>query len=120
MVPFHNNGHLLRHLLRNQINFNTVLSSNRQIVEHAVSLLKGRWRKLKYLDHLDVKLMVKIIVGACVFHNFCLVNDDFDDVYFLDEEHDDDDDNDAAAVGPQHGNRTAEQKRQHLVNIVAQ
>ena len=114
MVPFRNNGHLLQ----GQRNFNTVLSSNRQIVERAVSLLKGRWRKLKYLDHLDVKLMVKIIVGACVLHNFCLVNDDFDDVYFLDEEHDDDDDDDA--IIHEHGNRTAEQKRQHLVNIVAQ
>ncbi|XP_028402149.1 putative nuclease HARBI1 [Dendronephthya gigantea] len=116
MVPFRNNGHLPL----NQVNFNRVLSSNRQIVERAVSLLKGRWRKLKYLDHLAVKLMVEIIMGACVLHNLCLVNDDFDNIYFLDDETDDiDNDDDNNAVGLEDGDRPAEQKRQHLVKIVA-
>lgn len=116
MTPFRNNGHLLA----NQIRFNKVLSSSRQIVERSLSLLKGRWRKLSHLNHSSVKLMTKIIMGACtcVLHNFALVQDDFDESYFLeDDDNDDDDDFSACDSFPQ--NRPAEQKRQYLLNLVA-
>ena len=86
MTPFRNNGHLLA----NRIRFNKVLSSCRQIVERSISLLKGRWRKLSYLNHSSVMLMTKIIMGACVLHNFALVHDDFDANYFLEDDDDDD------------------------------
>lgn len=35
------------------------------------SLLKGRWRKLRYLDCLDLVIAVQIISAACVLHNYC-------------------------------------------------
>ena len=114
MTPFRNNGHLLA----NRIRFNKVLSSCRQIVERSISLLKGRWRKLSYLNHSSVMLMTKIIMGACVLHNFALVHDDFDANYFL-EDDDDDDDDDFSASDSFPRNRPAEQKRQHLLNLVA-
>lgn len=47
------------------------------------SLLKGRWRKLRYLDCLDLVIAVQIISAACVLHNYCLLHDDFDVGYFL-------------------------------------
>ena len=106
------------HLLANQIRFNKVLSSSRQIVERSISLLKGRWRKLSHLNHSSVKLMTKIIMGACVLHNFALVHDDFDESYFL-EDDDDDDDEDFSGCDSFPRNRPAEQKRQHLLNLVA-
>lgn len=78
-------------------------------------MLKGRWRKLKYIDHLDLELAVKIIIAACVLHNFCLVNDDFDNNYFLPPD-DGNDDNQQIHDGVDDG--AAVQKRQHLMNIV--
>ena len=112
MTPFRNNGHLLP----NQLLFNNTLSSSRQIVERAISLLMGRWRKLGHLNHLSVKLMTKIIMGACVLHNFTLIYDDFDESYFLD---DDDGDNDHDVHDGNCRDRTAELKCQHLSNIIA-
>ena len=64
------------------------------------------------MDHSDLKLEVEVIIAACVLHNFCLVNDDFNDGYFLDGE---DEDGDAEHQYP---DARAEQKRAHLMNIV--
>ena len=118
MTPFRNNGHLLP----NQLLFN----NTRQIVERAISLLKGRWRKLGHLNHLSVKLMTEIIMGAYVLHNFTLIHDDFDESFILVDDDDDDDDddgddgdNDDDVHDSNCRDRTAELKRQHLSNIIA-
>ena len=109
ITPFRNNGHLTAQQLR----FNRALSKLRQKIERAISLLKGRWRKLLPLDHLDVELEVYIIVAACVLHNFCLLHDDFDDMYMHDGLDDDDHD------GHHHpADGRAEVKRTHLMQIV--
>ena len=86
MVPYRDNGHLTRQ----QIRFNEALSSQRQVIERAIGLLKGRWRKLQYLNLLSVKHMTIFIMAACVLHNFCLINDDFDEAYFLCDDDDSD------------------------------
>ena len=67
--------------------------------------------KAKPLNHSSVKQMTKIIMGACVLHNFALVHDDFLE--------DDDDDDDFGGCDGFPRNRPAEQKRQHLLNLVA-
>ncbi|KAK2547511.1 Zinc transporter 6, partial [Acropora cervicornis] len=90
ITPYRDNGHLTAHQKR----FN-----------------RGDG-KLLFLDHLDLELEVNIIIAACVLHNFCLLNDDFDDGYFLDG---DNEDNDAEQRYP---DARAEQKRTHLMNIV--
>ena len=65
------------------------------------------------------KLMTKIVMGACVLHNFTLLHDDFDESYFLDYDDDDDDnDNDDDGHDSTCRDRTAELKRQHLSNII--
>ena len=79
ITPYRDNGHLTRQQKR----FNRVLSSLRQKVERAIGLLKGRWRKLLYLDHLDLRLAVHLIISACVLHNFCIIHDDFYDGYMM-------------------------------------
>lgn len=114
MVPYKDNGHLTDR----QIYFNTVLSSVRQVVERSIRLLKGRWRKLHYVDHLNMKLLVQLTMAACVLHNACLLHDDFDEGYMLDA----DDDNDGNGDGggnnevnaPQDGNN----KRNRLTNEI--
>ena len=53
-----------------------------------------------------------------MLHNFALVHDDFDESYFLEDDGDDDDDDFIGCDGfPR--NRPAEQKRQHLLHLVA-
>lgn len=113
ITPFRDNGHLT---LR-QKQFNTALSAIRQKVERSFSLLKGRWRKLQYLDHLDLVMAVQIITATCVLHNYCLLHDDFDDGYFLPGHADGGgaDDGSEQQGPPDHG---AAQKRVHLMNIV--
>jgi len=83
-------------------------------VERSISLLKGRWRKLLFLDHLDLELAVHVIIAACVLHNFCLLHDDFDDGYMGD----DDDGNEDDDPGHHLPDGRAEQKRTHLMNVV--
>lgn len=62
-----------------------------------------------------MELEVYIIVVACVLHNFCLLHNDFDDMYMHDEPDDDFDDHD----GHHHpADGRAEARRTHLVNIV--
>lgn len=83
-------------------------------MERSISLLKGRWRKLLFLDHLDLELAVHVIIAACVLHNFCLLHDDFDDGYMRDDDDGDEDDD----PGHHLPDGRAEQKRTHLMNIV--
>ena len=67
-------------------------------MERAIGLLKGRWRKLQYLE----RFSAKVIMAACVLHNMRLLHDDFDECYFL---HDDDGADDRS------GDRAAQLKR---------
>ena len=84
-------------------------------MEHAIGLLKGRWRKLLYLDHLHERFSAKIIVGACVLHNKCPLHDDFDESNFL---NDNDDDDEHESSDDRRGDRAAQLKRNQLMNIV--
>lgn len=89
----------------------------RQVVECAFGLLKGRWRKLLYIDHLDVKFATTVIMAPCVLHNFCLIHDDFDEKYFsLEDEDNNAGNDDGFRMGGQQ--REAELKRNHLMHIV--
>ena len=97
------------------LQISNVLSSSRQVVERAVGLLKGRWMKLMHLNHLSVKLMTEIVMGACVLHNFALV----DENYFLEDDDDNGgDDDEITSCDNNDRDRTAEQKRQHLLNHI--
>lgn len=60
MTPFRDNGHLTA----NHSRFNSRFSSVRQTVERCNMLLKGRWRKLQFLDHLDMERMVLCTISV--------------------------------------------------------
>jgi len=60
MTPFKDTGHLTVAQLR----YNTKLSSIRSVIERAFGRLKGKFRRLKYLDIKDIDLGKKIIAAA--------------------------------------------------------
>lgn len=63
-----------------QKNFNTVLSSKRSVIERAFALLKGRFRRLKFLDMNVDKMIPYVIIACTVLHNICLDGIDENDV----------------------------------------
>lgn len=44
----------------------------RQVIERAFVLLKGRFRRLKYLHMSVADLIPYVILACCVLHNLCL------------------------------------------------
>lgn len=68
LVPFRDNGHLTS----SEKKYNFVHSSTRVAIEHCFGLLKGKFRKLKFLDANKTSLVPVIIVSCCVLHNFIL------------------------------------------------
>jgi len=67
-VPFRDNG-----LLDNRKKkFNKALSSARVAIERSFGLLKGRFRRLKFLDMRRVDLIPQVIIACCVLHNICI------------------------------------------------
>ena len=67
--------------------------------------------------------MVHLILASCVLHNYCLLKDDFDEGYFLDNDDGDDSNGSDASNYPtprgRDGLRAAEAKRFQLMNTVA-
>ena len=85
MVPYKDTGSLTARQQR----YNLSLSSSRCVIERAFALLKGRFRRLKFLDMSRIDLIPKVIVACCVLHNVCLANTDLlDDTADVDESDD--------------------------------
>ncbi|KAJ8320878.1 hypothetical protein KUTeg_002465 [Tegillarca granosa] len=75
------------HLSRQQRHFNTCLSTTRVVVERSFAALKGRFRRLQYIDTQAVRTAVDMILVCCILHNICILNaDEVDD--FFDEVND--------------------------------
>ena len=72
MTPYKDNGHLTEQ----QKTYNHLLSSTRMVIERAFALLKGQFRRLKYVDIDKVDDIPKIVIVACVLHNINLCNED--------------------------------------------
>ena len=87
LTPFKNNGHLTAV----QIRYNEKHSGTRQVIERALGLLKGRWRRLKCLEMEAVEEMPSVVSAGCVLHNFCLLADEGDIEQFFDDDSDGDD-----------------------------
>lgn len=74
MTPFRDTGHLTR----SQIIYNMKLSKIRSIIERAFGLLKCKFRRLYFLDISDFELGQKMIVAACILHNFMINRGEID------------------------------------------
>lgn len=62
MTPFKDFGNLSR----NQKRYNFLHSITGMMIEHALGALKGKFRRLKFLDILDMKKAVKVSLSCCV------------------------------------------------------
>lgn len=65
MVAWKDNGHLNN----DQKIFNRKLSSSRQVIKQSFGLLKGRCRRLQYVDVQDLYFLSELISVCCVLHN---------------------------------------------------
>lgn len=72
LVPYRDNGHL-NHVQRT---FNTKLSKTRVVVERAFGILKGRFRKLKYIYMYNTEMIPLVILTCCILHNICIEHED--------------------------------------------
>jgi len=104
----------IRHIRK----FNTKLSKTSVAIENTFGLLKGRWRRLLFIDTNNIKMASIIILATCVLHNFCLLNDDFLDTFIRDK-------NDMVNTHQRVETsrveiRTGEEKRRDLLNLLIQ
>ncbi|XP_033753083.1 putative nuclease HARBI1 [Pecten maximus] len=72
LTPYRDTGHLSR----KEMAYNRALSSKRQVIERAFALLKGRFRRLKYINVRSIIQICRIITCACVLHNICILHHD--------------------------------------------
>ncbi|CAN8002919.1 unnamed protein product, partial [Ixodes pacificus] len=70
MRPYKDNGHLTERKSR----FNVTLSAARSVVERAFAQLKGKFRRLKYLDLNSLRMNPTFVMAACVVHTNILTS----------------------------------------------
>lgn len=78
ITPYRNRGNLTR----DQIKFNQILSGTRVITENSFGLLKGRFRRLQFIEMNDIAYVVKAVITACILHNICILHQDELDEHF--------------------------------------
>jgi len=84
MKPFRNNDNLSEA----QMQFNNDLCSSRSCIEYAFGLLKGKWRKLQYIEIINLSCLSDIIISACVLHNYLIdwANKDGNEDHYEDDD----------------------------------
>ncbi|XP_071122515.1 putative nuclease HARBI1 [Mytilus edulis] len=76
MTPFKDFGNLSAEQKR----YNYIHSSSRMCIDRAFGALKGRFRRLRYIDMKDMPEVVKFVLSCCTLHEVCLANfDEFDE-----------------------------------------
>ena len=51
---------------------NTKFSNGRVIIENIYERMKCRWRRIRELQNVNLVFMCRIVMAACVLHNFCM------------------------------------------------
>ncbi|XP_043282199.1 protein ALP1-like [Venturia canescens] len=110
--PYRNIGNLTLAQQR----FNQTISKMRQAIERSFALLKGRWRRLQYLDMNRDDLIPFTIIACCVLHNICL--DGVDDVDDFINEGQENVPNDRIIQENVPNDAESEAKRNYLVTLV--
>lgn len=121
LTPFKDNGHLSPQ----QIRYNVKHASIRSIIERAFGLLKGKFRRLRYLDVKSVDMGIFVISAACTLHNFLLSRGDANIGDFINRAENDNENNyndiniielEAEVEENQDANLDAIQKRFNIMN----
>lgn len=74
LTPYKDNGNLTERHKK----YNFVHSNTRQTIERAFGLLKGKWRRLRFLDNTKLEDIPTVITAACTLHNMCIENNEAD------------------------------------------
>lgn len=106
-----------RALNERETKFNVTLSKCRVCIEHTFALLKGRFRRLKFVESQKLDVIVLLIISACILHNICIMKGDFlDGVINIDDEINEIRQTDANEQIDDDNNRDGVQKRLNIVN----
>ena len=76
LTPFRRNQNITQQMTR----YNTVHSSIRMHIEQAFGMVKGRFRRIKFIDQSNVDTICYTMCTACILHNICVWQDDMDDI----------------------------------------
>lgn len=101
LKPYHN----VRNLDPTKVQFKTVLSKIRVIVEHTLGVLKGRWKCLRKELEILAENVPGTIAACCILHNICIENGEPDPD--IDDSDDDDDSEDDFVDGGTSANADA-------------
>lgn len=63
-------------LSQHQTKFNMAFSWKRQVIERTFGLLKGRFRRLKFINLKSIREKCQTFVAICIFHNICIIEHD--------------------------------------------
>jgi hypothetical protein len=88
------------------------------MIERAFALLRGRWRRLEFLDMNSVLEMADVVAAGCVLHNFCIASDGGDDMDDYMQGNADDDDGGGSECDDQ-PQQQASHKQTLLVQFLA-
>ncbi|KAB0801857.1 hypothetical protein PPYR_04043 [Photinus pyralis] len=103
-------------LMENLLQWALKRRPNTAVIERAFGQLKGKFRRLKYLDIAEPDFATEIITAACVLHNFTLMwgEEMHDNEAIIEGEnnHQEADDNDVVA-----DHQNGVEKRNFIVNI---
>ncbi|XP_014675273.1 PREDICTED: putative nuclease HARBI1 [Priapulus caudatus] len=77
LTPFKDNGNRSKI----EMGYNYKHSSTRMKIENAFGLLKGRFRRLKYIDMHKHNRLIDLISSCFVMHNICLLSNDMVEEY---------------------------------------
>ena len=72
MVPFKDTGRLNA----SKRSHNYKVSAARVHIQHAFGQLKGRFRKLRFIDMASFEEINTLVIVCCVIHNICIDSDD--------------------------------------------
>lgn len=72
MTPYRDTGNLTRE----KKNYNNIHSGTRTVIERAFALLKGRFRRLHYIETKEVRTANDIILACCILHNITITEGD--------------------------------------------
>ncbi|XP_018303462.1 putative nuclease HARBI1 [Mycetomoellerius zeteki] len=106
-------------LTNREKNFNKKLSQCRVRIENAFAYLKGRFRRLKYLETVRLDLICLLIVSACIMHNISILNGDLPEEFVDNMEIRDIRDYEFIAnINEEEGNNAGILKRREIMNIL--
>ena len=111
MPPFKDTGRLNRA----RRSYNYKVSATRVHIERAFGQLKGRFRKLRMIDMVNVKDINTLVIACCVIHNICIYQND---IFEGQEEEEDNDPNQFEGIYNNDDDGSA--KRDQIVNMLSQ